>query len=230
MIDAERQEFATIMAALCAAFNKELDEPTLQAYWMACEDMPLSDFRLGATRCMREMEYLPKPGHIRRSGGALTPESRCVLAFEVMSRAVSEQGAYASVCFDDPLINATIRNMGGWLEICNSPADKFNGLLRKDFERIYRALLESGIREESGRYLPGIHERDNVGYSPPVVAQIESGMPPAHKLLGGKSESNRAGYLGAAGESEEPEKNMQDEGRQAIHRLIKEGFTMEEGS
>jgi len=230
MIDAERQEFATIMAALCAAFNKELDEPTLQAYWMACEDMPLSEFRIGATRCMREMEYLPKPGHIRRSGGALTPESRCVLAFEVMSRTVSEQGAYASVCFDDPLINATIRNMGGWLEICNSPADKFNGLIRRDFERIYRALLESGIREESGRYLAGIHERDNINFSPSSVAQIESGMPPAHKLLGGKSGSDRAGYLGAAREPEEPEENMSNEGREAIHRLIKESFSMEEGS
>ena len=230
MTSDDKPEFASVMTALCTAFGKELDEAILEAYWMALEDMPLDEFKQGSKKCLQEEEWMPKPGAIRRSAGALTPESRSVLAFETMSRAISEQGAYASVCFDDPLINATIRNMGGWLELCNSPADKFNGLIRRDFERIYKALLESGIREESGRYLPGMHERDNVGHSPPVVAQIESGMPPAHKLLGGKSESSRAGYLGAAGESEEPEADSANEGRAAIHRLIEEGFGMEEGS
>ncbi len=77
--------------------------------------------------------------------------------------------------------------------------------------------------------MTGIHERDNIGYSAPIVQLIEAGMPPAHKLLGDGSGANKNRYLGEPGKSEEPEADSENEGRAALHRLLKEGFSMEEG-
>ena len=172
---------------------------------------------------------MPKPGAIRRSAGVLSPDARAMVAFECVRKSIATHGAYVSVNFDDPVITATIRNMGGWIELCQLPTDKFNTFTRKDFEKIYKTLLGSGIKKSSAEYLPGVHERDNIGYSAPIVQYIEAGMPPAHKLLGDGSGADKNSYLGDAGKPEKPEADSENEGRAALHRLLKESFRMEEG-
>ena len=230
MTSDDKPEFASVMTAMCTAFGKELGEAILEAYWMALEDMPLEDFKQGAKKCLREDEWMPKPGAIRRSAGVLSPDARAMMAFECVRKSISTHGAYVSVNFDDPVITATIRNMGGWIELCRLPEDKFNTFTRKDFEKIYKTLLESGIKESSMEYLPGIHERDNIGYSAPIVQLIEAGMPLAHKLLGDGGGSNKNRYLREPSVAEKPEADRENEGRAALHRLLEKGFSMEEGS
>jgi len=229
MTSDDKPEFASVMTALCTAFGKELDEAILEAYWMALEDMPLDEFKQGSKKCLQEEEWMPKPGAIRRSAGILSPDARAMVAFECVRKSIATHGAYVSVNFDDPVITATIRNMGGWIELCQLPTDKFNTFTRKDFEKIYKTLLGSGIKKASAEYLPGIHERDNIGYSAPIVQYIEAGMPPAHKLLGDGSGADKNSYLGDAGKPKEPEEDSENEGRAALHRLLKESFSMEEG-
>tara|TARA_R110000824_G_C15205494_1_gene676134 strand:+ start:997 stop:1752 length:756 start_codon:yes stop_codon:yes gene_type:complete len=225
----DKPEFASVMTAMCTAFGKELDEAILEAYWMALEDMPLDGFKQGAKKCLQEEEWMPKPGAIRRSAGVLSPDARAIFAFECVRKGIATHGAYVSVNFDDPLITATIRNMGGWPELCSLPAEKFNIFTRKDFEKIYKAMLESGVRGDAINHLPGKHEHTNLGRVAPVVQFIESGLPPAHKLLGAGSVSDSDRHLGEPGESEEPEEDSSHEGRAALHRLLKESFSMEEG-
>lgn len=178
---ADSAEFALLIEAMAAAFGREADEATITGYWMGLEDMDIADVRKAMGRAVRENTHMPRPAELRRGAGQIGPGERAVIAFGVVSRAVRECGHRASVDFDDPVVNATVRNLGGWSRVCALPSEEFEKWFRKDFERSYTAICAGGISEEAARYLVGVDEAENVGRFPehvPPVRKISTGLPP----------------------------------------------------
>ena len=225
MNDGER--FARAMNVLAAAFDKEIDEATLEAYWMALEDMDIEGIERACKHAIQNLEFFPRPAHLRRSQADMDPASRAIIAWQAVVRAVATVGQYASVDFDDRLTNATIRNLGGWHWLCQQPEKEVKVWIRKNFEKIYTSLAESGVTGDSTEHLPGIHERDNLD-AVPEVTKVFTGLPGTNvKLLGDGSVSNKAHHLREAGVPEERQEDC-SVGRQDIHRFIKESFNVEE--
>lgn len=223
----DRERFAMAINVLATAFERELDEPLLEAYWMALDDLPIDVIERAVKRSIRELEYFPKPAQLRKLEAPMKAEHRAVVAWRVVSKTAASTGAYASVSFDDPVTNATIRNMGGWHWLCERPAKDFDVWVRKDFERIYRALYESGVNGDSCKHLPGRTERDNIGSGPEVVT-VSVGLPaPQLKLLGESSGPGKTHHLGQASVAEERQEDRSF-GRQDLHRFIQKSFVVED--
>lgn len=182
MTNADRPQFAHLLAALAAAFGREADEALAEGYWLGLADLEIHEVESACARALRESEFFPKPVELRRLAGHMAADMRSVLAWDSVATSVARIGHWTSVDFDDPLINATIRNMGGWTRLCTLPIEEFQVWGRKEFERIYAALCESGTSAESCAHLPGATEAHNSakGYEVAAPRRVQTGLPP-HK-------------------------------------------------
>ncbi len=162
----DRKRLVELITALAAGFGKEADSPMFLAYELGLEDLPMQDIERGVRAAMRQSKFMPTPRDIRDLSGAMFPDTRAALAFEALSKAVIQHGSGKSIDFDDKVLNATVRNLGGWPRVCQLPAEEFDKWLRKDFERVYAGLCQSGISAEQAGYVVGEHEQHNrtMGY------------------------------------------------------------------
>lgn len=198
-----KEEFATAIRALAAAFRVEVTEPLLMGYWLALDDLDLSAVQNAVRRALRECRFMSSANELRQLAGEMRPDHRAVMAWDAFEGAVVRVGGYRSVTFDDPFINATIRSLGGWQRLCEMDPKQFNTFLRKDFERIYQALYQSGISEDRAAPLLGIHASDAAldGGQLPAPVRIKTGLPaPPPQLI----RPSLAGQITTHGRSGEP--------------------------
>lgn len=167
MTDADRAKFAESIVAMAATFGREVDQPALLGYWYGLCDLNVDDVQRAIIAGIRTKKFMPAVAELRELAGELPPATRALVAWDALCRAVAEHGGYRSVAFDDPALTASIRQLGGWQRICDTPADQFDVWLRKDFLSIYVANLGRPIR--SNPALLGIFDR------PPVL--VSTGLP-----------------------------------------------------
>lgn len=133
-------------------------------------------------RFNRESSEYPKPATVRKYAGleGLTDEKRAEIAWGTVRRTILSYGAYYAVNFNDPLVNAAIRNIGGWESLCNTPTDELVWK-EKSFVQAYVTVARTGIGD--GRPLSGLVNSD----AGPV--EVETGLPRSTTTL-------RVGYSG----------------------------------
>ena len=154
-------ELLQMIAALAANFDREADEAMFQSYEMGLDDLPLADVKRAIIRSIKESTFMPRVAELRALAGVVPPVNRAVKAWEVFERTVVRLGYTASVNFDDPVINATVRALGGWERCCGLTVEEFDKWLRKDFERTYIALMSTGLSAEAAGPLLGFHDQSN---------------------------------------------------------------------
>ena len=170
----ERADFVEVVCALAATCRQEASEAMLTGYWMGLEDLPLAAVRRAAVRAMRERKFMPTVAELRELCGEITPADRAAIAWQAVVDANRRHGYGASVNFDDPAINATVRNLGGW-EAFTERVETEETWARKDFERVYQVYARRGVTADEGAALPGFHARNNAfhghhGHVPHPVA------------------------------------------------------------
>ena len=182
----ELAEFLKYLGALTASFGREADEATCFAYEIGLADLPLAASKSAMTRAMRECKFMPSPAELRELAGVQKPRERAVLAWEALDNAVAEQGYYRSVDFDDPFINATVRNLGGWERVCEMEGEEYSKWFRKEFERVYAALCATGIGPEQAAPLLGHFAKQNSGNGYPVAPPVKvvTGLPALTQIAG----------------------------------------------
>jgi hypothetical protein len=168
----DRQSFIMRMTALCDVFRVEVSESLFEGYWIALHNLDVEDFNTAIVRALSESEFMPKPLELRKLAGLSTPDDLAIAAFQYARDAIGPVGCYRSPDFEDPAINAAIRNMGGWVEFCMQDAEKIEVWGRKEFERQYLAAIRLGMSGDRVAPLVGIAERHNVAMlgtcDPPV--------------------------------------------------------------
>ena len=210
----DREEFGLLIEALASSFRAEATAALVLGYWMGLKDLELRDVERAVERALTTCKHMPRPVELRELSGEMSTDQRAVVAWDALRKTISLRGGYASVDFDDPVINATVRNLGGWSKICATPTEEFEKWTRKDFERVYASLCQSGVTAEAAAHLPGAHEIQNSaqGYLTGGPFRVATGLPPhranvlrelsapARLVLGGKS----------SGESEAAPENFGD--------------------
>jgi hypothetical protein len=159
--DNERQQATEALAVLCAVFGVEATSARLAGYLMALDDIGAAGITEACRRAATASKFMPRPVELRELVQPSTKGLASVNAWSTVTGAMSSAGVYRSVRFADPAINATIRNMGGWVALCGVDSDELNRWKRKDFERIYGALSGSQLPPEQTAHLPGISEAAN---------------------------------------------------------------------
>ena len=176
MTDDDRKDFGITITALARTFNREADEPLLLGYWMGLEDIDMAAVNKGASRAMRECKFMPTVAEIRELSGQMLPADRAALAWEAFRKALQIHGCYESVSFDDKLINATVRNLGGWGRVDERLEREGETWVRKEFEKVYQMFLRTGATAGQALALGGLHETNNDGVVVPLM--ITDGLPP----------------------------------------------------
>lgn len=189
MTDADRKPFLARLTGVYALHGKPLS-PAVISIW--CETMRPFDFAAVADAMNRHAvnpdngQYLPKPADIVKLIGGNTLDA-ALLAWSKVEGAVSSVGAYESVCFDDPIINQALLDMGGWVAICHKNVDELP-FAAKEFENRYRGYRTRAKLDQWPRQLGGISSSANgqnwFATAPPVlIGDVEQAK---RVYLGGK--------------------------------------------
>ena len=158
----EFNEFRALLKGVHDFYGKDVSQFGLDVWWQAMQRYDLLAVRDALGRhCMNPDagQWLPKPADVVKmlEGGTLDSAQ---LAWTKVQDAIHAVGTYSSVCFDDPIINAVIADMGGWIERGQVSLDELP-FDQKQFEARYRGYRLRGKVENYPRSLLGILERDN---------------------------------------------------------------------
>jgi len=139
MTDSDRTEFAKALALLWSAFPqaKPLETATAGAYWLALKDLSLEAVRSAAVLAMQQQTFVPSIAELRKLAGVHTPEQRAAMAWEFL-RGIHYRMTWElrgrEVAFDDPVLTATVANLGGLHRVDTSGHEPW---ARKEFDRLY---------------------------------------------------------------------------------------------
>jgi len=176
-------KFRSAITALCLTFNQEATEVVFDAYWIGLSDLSIEAANKAVFRAIRECESFPKPVELRRLAGELQRDARAIAAWEDVLRAVP-LGSWKHIDFADLLINATIRNLGGWPNFLGrldgAESEKW---ARADFLKTYQSFVSGSVSAEACAPLAGLSEATSLGgvRQPPVPVRIE--CEPSRKSL-----------------------------------------------
>jgi len=167
------------LGALFATFRTEPTKELLDGYVIGIGDLSAECLQWAVARAIRECLHLPRPAELRKLAGENNgPESWAIAAWDDVLRAVSSIGPWKAIDFEDHLINATIRHLGGWPAV----VERFAGTdeekwLRIEFERTYKNYAASGVDGETCRPLQGLSEKQvrSGQLVDPVPQRIECG-------------------------------------------------------
>lgn len=164
-----------LVTMLAEATGRKLSAEGLMAYEIALSDVPLPALNQAAIQLLRTAKFMPSPAEILESSGVasghIATKDKPTLAWCDVRRAISRVGGYDSPNFSDPIINATIREMGGWVLLCDSTIEELVWR-EKDFLRMYSALSACSMSGERTERLAGICERENGSAVSASIAEV----------------------------------------------------------
>lgn len=156
MTESDRQKFAVAIGAMFETFGVEATEDLMRGYWIGLCDLSIESVEIAILRAIRECERLARPFDLRKLSGEQTGEVKAILAWDEVQKALP-LGPYKHVDFCDRVVNAVIRNMGGW----PSFVERFTSAeeekwVRQEFIRCYRALSQSSLNDDACQPLIGL--------------------------------------------------------------------------
>lgn len=175
-----KQELVQLVTVLCEAYGRTATAATFAAYELGLEGIDLPAIKAAVTQSLRRGKFMPSPAELREMSGELKPEDRAQRAWLAVGQAMHEHGGYRTVTFDDVVINAAVRSVGGWERICETDPKEFESHTRREFLKAYASLCIAGVGEEQAAPLIGIFDRMNAvkGHAPQEVRIVETGLPP----------------------------------------------------
>lgn len=174
-----RSRFRRILEAFLISRSQKVTADSLRLWVDALIDLPFSNIELAIRRFNRESTEFPTPAAIRKYAGVsdvLNDEERAQIAWNRVRESMRKIGAYQSVSFSDRLVNAVIREMGGWVRLCETDSDSLLWK-EKEFVKKYQMISRSGFGDASP--LPGIEEKNNRALGLPCKAlkQVDCRLP-----------------------------------------------------
>lgn len=164
-----------LVSMLAEVTGRKFSPEGLMAYDIALSDVPLAALNSAALQLLKTAKFMPSPAEIREAAGAVSgavaTKDKPTLAWVDVRRAINRVGGYDSPNFQDPLINATIRAMGGWVALCDSTPDELVWR-EKDFLRTYAALAPLPLPAEQTERLFGITEKENGSALPSPIVDV----------------------------------------------------------
>jgi len=143
----------------------------------ALSDLTAEQVQSALRRFNREGNEFPTPAAVRKfaGDGEASIDDRALVAWASVRRAIRSVGAYESVDFDDRIINATIRNLGGWEVLCEITAADATWR-EKEFIAAYKAIIRTGIGDSAP--LHGISAKTNgrLGVNRHSIRRIATGL------------------------------------------------------
>jgi hypothetical protein len=153
MENSERQQFSRMVTAFRNAFKTDTDAATSEVYWMVLQRFDFDAVKMAFVEfASKGNKFAPTPGEIVEIiEGATDADAHA--AWLAVDKAIDDHGPYCCPDFGIDAIHATIRELGGWVRMCNMmiPEEPFR---RKEFIECYKVHKARGA--VSPDPLPGI--------------------------------------------------------------------------
>lgn len=154
----DKSRFGLLLALLGETFDKDITRTRLEAYWIGLGDLPADQFETAVHAALRQCKFFPAPAELRELAGHGSGNDAAVRAFAIVLQTIP-LGPYKHVCFQDGVINATIRNQGGWpMFLGRFDGGESEKWARLEFCKTYASLVRAGVNDDAARPLPGINE------------------------------------------------------------------------
>lgn len=171
MTDADKVTFAASLSALGVAFGHRVDRRLLAAYWPFLRDLDLTTFCAAVVAAGNTLKFFPRPAELRELAGAGETAARkaaIATAWQAVRLAMDRFDYTSSVDFG-PLVNAIVRNLGGWQYLCSRSLPDLVWD-RKKFEELYEVFTMSRC-ELRGEPLSGYFGSEPVRIAIPGQAE-----------------------------------------------------------
>ena len=148
MIEAEKEEFCSVVAAMAVVYGRTADAPLFAGWWMAMRDWKLADFQAAASLVMKTAKFMPTPAtfHELRKAGQKTPGEAWR---EVLARCDCWRTGER---FNDRIERAA-QAVGGYRAIAMADIDTALPHLERRFKTAFEELSDV---EETRAALPGV--------------------------------------------------------------------------
>jgi len=141
----ERASLYKIVSDVMGYYKQDASEFTLQVWWEACKNYDLEQVSKALTAHATDPDrgqFAPKVADIVRQLSGTSTE-RAAIAWGKVYEAMQRVGAYTDVVYDDPVIHAVIKDMGGWPKLCRAESENI-GYLQHKFCETYRVYANRG--------------------------------------------------------------------------------------
>lgn len=184
-------EFFKRMTVLGELYGKEISKGLMDLYWESLQDLTDEQFEKACQIISRSNKYnsLPKPAEFLEAINGTSSDQKSkdeILATQALLKleeAIQKHGYYDSVQFDDPRIHKAIEHLGGWMKISTITMDEWTWI-KKDFEKIYKSLLNRPYDESYPNRVVGFLEQDNLNRG--TMDRLLEHLKPGTKYIGGK--------------------------------------------
>lgn len=163
MTEQESEQFNGLIAGVYSFYRQEFSDFALGVWWAAMRPFDFAAVRDALNRHAVNPDngqFCPKPADVIRLLGGSNLD-RATMAWTKVQEAVHHVGTYQTVCFDDPIINAVIAEMGGWIAHGQIDVERELPFKQREFEQRYRAYRTRGGVGDYQKCLSGIFEREN---------------------------------------------------------------------
>lgn len=154
--------------------NKDL----VKLWCIGFDGLSVAEVNAAIAGFVQQSTEFPTPAAVRKFAGprGLSDESRAVTAWGQVLEQIRKVGGYASVDFEDRITNAVIREMGGWVALCDTESAEMVWR-QKEFERLYAIVAKTAVGDASP--LRGIIDRTNakLGYDAKAPVEVPARLP-----------------------------------------------------
>lgn len=160
MDDSDKGRFALAIGAMLETFGQEATKARLHGYWLGLRSLPIESVEEAVARVLETCgdKFPPPPAKLRETASGGSTEDMAISAWNDVQKAIP-LGPYRHVDFQDRVINATIRSLGGWPAMFDRLVDADSEhWYRVGFLKAYAALRRSGVDGEVSRPLAGLSE------------------------------------------------------------------------
>lgn len=158
----ELKSFSELLTGALEVYGQRTSKLVINIWWNALEkyEFNVVEQAFGDHIVDPDVgQFPPKPANIIRNIDG-SRETRAMLAWAKVQKAIGSVGGGATVCFDDRYIHATIGDMGGWSKLCIVEEDELPFKAR-EFEKRYNSHSKHGV-EEFPRKLIGSSDAHNL--------------------------------------------------------------------
>lgn len=159
--ESEQDRIDACIGTLAEAFDRKPTDAMLTGYQLGLLGVPVENIEAATLAALQEpgRKFMPKPGELRELCGASTGDDRAILAWTAFESSIGvKANSYDHVDFDDPLINATVRSLGGWPQLLDRSTEDFDKFVRPQFLKTYAAFYRTGCNGDVCRPLAGLSD------------------------------------------------------------------------